>query len=122
MLLLEPTVIVQDGTVVVAQDGIDIGIEDGVVVAEQEDTDTDIPELTAVVKHNGILVAQQDDTDTDIPEHDGTFSVPPEDTLDLVYQLLTSSGSIPRLIKLSTRSKVLFINSVSGNTPCTNMP
>ena len=58
MLLLELTVIVQEGTVVVAQDGIDIGIEDGVVVAEQEDTDTDIPELRAVVRHNGTLVAQ----------------------------------------------------------------
>ena len=122
MLLLELTVIVQDGAVVAAQDGIDIGIEDGVVLAAQEDIDTDIPELRAVVKHNGTLVAQQDDTDTDIPEHDGTFSVPPEDTHDLVYQLLTSSGSIPCLIKFSTCSKALFMNSVSGNTLCTNMP
>ena len=62
MLLLELTLIVQDGAVVAAQDGIDIGIEDGVVVAAQEDTDTDIPELRAVVKHKGTLVAQQDDT------------------------------------------------------------
>ena len=45
MLLLELTVIVQDGAVVAAQDGIDIGMEDGVVVAEQEDTDTDISQL-----------------------------------------------------------------------------
>ena len=108
---------------VAAQDGIDTGIEDGVVVVEQEDTDTDIPKLRAVVKHNGTLVAQKDDTDTDIPEHNGKFSVPPEDyTLDLVYQLLTSSGSIPRLIKFSICSKALFINSVSENTLCTNMP
>jgi len=101
-------------TVAAQQDGTDSDVaeHDGTVAAQQ---DTDKAE------HND-TVAELDGMDNDIAEHNGMFSVYPEDTLDLVYQLPTSSGRMPRLIKFSTSSKALIMIPAYGNNLCTNMP
>ena len=112
-----------DGTVNDAAecDGLDSKVDDctdmveynDTVAVQQNDTDTDI------AKDDDTVAAQQDGTDINIAEHDDTLSV---DTLDLVYQLPTSSGRIPRLMQFLICHKALFMNSTSGNNLCTNKP
>ena len=94
------------------------------VVAELDGTDTDIAEQEDTA-------AEQDGTHTDTAEHEDTVAaelngthtdITLEGTLDFVYQLPTSSGRMPHLMKFSTCCKALFMNSASGNNLCTNMP
>ena len=76
------------------------------------------------------IVAELDGTHTDIAEDDtvaaeldGTHTDNTlEGTLDFAYQLPTSYGRMPRLMKFSTCCKALFMNSASGYNLCTNMP
>ena len=94
---------------------------DGTVndAAECDGLDSKVDDHTDMVEHNDTVAAQQDGTDINIAEHDDTLSV---DTLDLVYQLPTSSGRIRRLMKFLICHKALLMNSTSGNNLCTNEP
>lgn len=79
-------------------DRMDMVERNDTVAIRQDDTDTDI------AKYNDTVATQQDGTDINIAEYDNTLSV---DTLDLVYQLPTSSRRIPCLMKfLMSQSSV----------------
>lgn len=87
--------------------------------AKQDDIveyDGTAAEQVDTVEHDG-TAAEQDDTDT--VEHDSTF---PEVILDFVYQLPTSSGRMPCLMKLSVFPKAWFMKFTSENILCTKMP
>ena len=74
------------------------------VTIELDGTEIDI------VKHEGIVAAELDSIHT---IHTDYTSVGLDATLDFVYQLLTSSGRMPRLMNFSICCKPLYINSVS---------
>ena len=81
--------------------------------AEHEDTVAELDGTHTDIAEDDTVAAELDGTHTD-----NTL----QGTLDFVYQLPTSSGKMPRLMKFSTCYKALFMNSASGNNLCTNMP